>query len=288
MKKIIPHTAVAVLICTVAACASDPGVLPPTNPFDRGRVTQRELRLEAEGLYKAARQSLESSDFVLAIERYNQVVARYPFSAYAIQAELERLYAYHRNFENDLAVDAADRFLRDHPRHPFADYVHYLKGVVNQSREDSFAASLGFDSTKEDVSYARRAFDDFSLLVQKYPDSRYAADARQRMVYLRNRIAANELHVVRYYQKRGADLAAARRAEQVVARYPGTPAARQGLILMEQSYRRLGLTQQADDAQRLMAANGVDPVRDNVLPDPPLQRLGELTLELMFPPREAE
>lgn len=238
----------------LSACASDGDPLPPQNPFQQQRERLRELKLEAGQLYKAARSSLDASDFANALSRYDQLVLNFPFSEYATQAELERIYALHRSFDQERALSNADKFLREHPRHPDTDYVQYLKGIINMDREDSFAGFLGLDTTKEDVSYSRRAFDDFALLAQKYPQSKFTADARQRMIFLRNRIAEHDLHVVRYYVKRGAHIAAAERAEQIVAQYPGAPSALEALRLMQKSYSALGLTQQADDAARLYSA----------------------------------
>lgn len=249
--------AFAVALVALAGCASkDDGALPPKNPFEsQQRVSARELRLEAAELYKTARQSLEGSDFVTAIARYDQIVLRYPFTSYATQAELERIYAYYRSFDPDRALNAADRFLREHPRHAAVDYVHYLKGLTNFGRDEaSLAGMLGLDTSKEDVGNARRAFDDFALLTQKFPNSRYTADARQRMIYLRNRIAEHELHAVRFYIKRGAHIAAAKRAEQISAQYPGAPAALEALRLMAESYAAMGLQTQAADARKLYEA----------------------------------
>lgn len=263
MKAWVLAVSAVLLAGALAGCASKrDGALPPDNPFRDQRLSQRELRLEASQLYRAARQSLESSDFATAISRYDRLIARYPFSAFSTQAELERIYAYYRNFEHDRALAAADRFLRDHPRHEANDYVQYLKGLINQSRGQGFLANLGVDTSKGDVSHARRAFDDFAVLVQRYPDSPYVGDARQRMIYLRNLIARHELHVVRFYVRRGAFLAAARRAEQIAANYPETPAAAEALALMERSYRSLGLEEHAEATRRLLAGNGLPTAAD--------------------------
>ncbi|HSW12412.1 MAG TPA: outer membrane protein assembly factor BamD [Solimonas sp.] len=242
-----------------AGCSSDPNRLPPTNPFKPEQRSARELKLEASQLYKAARESLDSSDFGTAIERYDKLTQRFPFSEYATQAQLEKVYAQYRNYDHDAAMAGADRFLREHPRHPAADYVQYIKGLTNFDREEGLSDMLGLDATQKDMGYARRSFDDFGLLVQKYPTSAYAPDGRQRMIWLRNRIAESEMHAVRFYMKRGAYIAAAKRGEQILAQYPGAPVTLEVLELIEQSYRALGLTPQADDAARLLAANR-DPV----------------------------
>lgn len=239
----------------ITGCASDPNALPAENPF-RSTKTERELRYEADELYRSARRKLDGADFQGAILDYVSLRARYPFSEYATQAQMEIIYAQYRNFQPDLALTEADRFLRDHPRHPQTAYVHYLKGMIYFQRGQGFLDNFEFvDSSKQDVTDARRAFDAFTLLVQRFPDSDYVGDAQLRMRYLRNRIAEHEMHVVRYYVKRGAHVAAARRAEQIIATYPGAPAAFEALELAATSYRALGLEQQAVEAEKLVAQN---------------------------------
>ena len=243
----------AALVLVAAGCASDPDALPAVNPFKGGK-SERELRLEADGLYRLARRSLDTADFQGAIMRYNTILLRYPFSDYATQSQIEMTYAKFRSFDADGAITTADRFLKEHPRHAAIDYVYYLKGLVNFQRNESLFDWL-VDSAAQDVGYARRAFDDFALLTQKYPNSRYAADARLRMVHLRNRIADHELSVVKYYVRRGAHIAAAKRAEKILAEYPGAPALAETLELLEESYREVGLPAQADDVKKLREVN---------------------------------
>lgn len=267
-----------VLAAGVAGCASDDD-LPPENPFKSG-PSERELRLEADGLYRLARRSLDTADYQGAVQRYDQILLRYPFTDYATQAQLESIYAKYRAFDPEGAIASADRFLKEHPRHPAVDYVYYMKGAINYERGDSVFSGL-VDTAGQDVSHARRAFDDFTLLIQRYPRSRFAHDARLRMIELRNRIAAHELTIVKFYVRRGAHIAAAKRAEQLLAQYPGAPVTHETLALLERSYRRVGLTAQADDAKHLLALNPpVEPTPamplrespsslDEMLPTPP-------------------
>lgn len=252
MNSSLRRAALVALALALAACGSDDD-LPQPNPL-RGAKSERELRLEADGLYKLARRSLDSADFQGAIERYNSILLRYPFTDYATQAQLESIYAKYRAFDADGAISTADRFLKEHPRHPAADYVYYLKGLINFQRGESILESL-VDSSGQDVGYSRRAFDDFSLLTQRYPKSGYVGDARLRMVHLRNRIASHELSIVRYYVRRGAHVAAARRAVRIIADYPGAPATAEALALLESSYREAGLTLQADEVRKVREAN---------------------------------
>jgi outer membrane protein assembly factor BamD len=281
------RAALAALTLVIAACSSTPDkdkpILP--NPFKPGSQEAKEKKLDAEQLYKQARLALDSSDFSTAISRYGQIAARFPFTEYATQADLERVYALYRSFQPDESLGAADKFLKEHPRHPSADYVQYIKGLVNTTRDEGFSGFLGLDSTKEDVSYLRRAFDDFSLLAQKYPDSRYAGDARQHMIDLRNRIAQHDMHVVRYYVKRGAFIAAAKRAEQIVSQYPGAPVTIEAMQILEQCYRTMGLNDQADDAHKLLEAQLAMPVPQSSYP-PPLRKPGLISgLISLFEPK---
>jgi outer membrane protein assembly factor BamD len=256
MNSTIRLILAACLAVVLAACASDPDNLPPTNPFKGGK-SEREMRLEADGLYKLARRSLDTADYQGAIQRYDQIQLRYPFTDYATQAQLESIYAKYRAFDAEGAISTAERFLKEHPRHPQVDYAYYLKGLINFQRGDSLFDWL-VDSSGQDAGFARNAFDDFALLVQKYPKSRYAADARLRMVHLRNKIAEHELSVVRYYVRRGAHVAAAKRAERIVAEFPGAPALGETLALLEKSYREVGLATQAEDVRRIREVNAAN------------------------------
>lgn len=256
------------LICLALAAASTAGCSSrgekadrPENPFRNSAaspgapLSERELRLEADQAYRRAHESLVASDYETAITRFSALIAKYPFSDYATQADLEKIYAQYRSFQPDEAVIAADRFLREHPRHPNADYVQYIKGLVDYGRDAGIIDYLPLDNSKRDATNARRAYDDFALLLQKYPNSRYAGDARQRMVYLRNKVAAHELSVAQYYLRRGAWVAASKRAESIIAEYPGAPATADALLLLQQAYDKLGQTAQAAELKQLIAAN---------------------------------
>ena len=252
-RPLFLRAAVAGLLAVIlAGCASDDD-LPPDNPFKTG-PSERELRLEADGLYRLARRSLDNADFQGAVQRYDQILLRYPFTDYSTQAQLESIYAKHRAFDPEGALQMADRFLKEHPRHPAIDYVYYLRGLINFARGESIFGGL-VNTAGQDVSYARKAYDDFTLLLQRYPKSKFAHDARLRMVHLRNVIAEHELTIVKFYVRRGAHVAAAKRAEQIIAEYPGAPVTYEVLALLEDSYRSVGLDAQAEDVKHLRALN---------------------------------
>lgn len=218
--------------------------------------SQQKLLELADEWYREARGRLDAADFQSAVIQYGALRSRFPFTEYATQAHAELVYALYRNYQHEQAITDADRFLREHPRHDLVPYVRYLRGLVFFERGNGFFDGLPFvDASRRDTTDARRAFDEFSLLTQRYPDSPYVGDAHERMIFLRNRIAEHEMHVVRFYVERGAYVAAARRAQQVIAEYPGAPASYEALILSERSYRALGLDQQADATLELIEAN---------------------------------
>ena len=248
---IIVRTACVALVFLVAACATDSKDGPPKPGQQR---TAAQERVEAEKLYRSAREVLDSGDMTTALTRYDKLSQQFPFSEFSTQGELERVYALYRNYQPDQALAAADKFIREHPRHPGAAYAQYLKGLINSTRDEGLSGFVGLDTTKEDVGFLRNAFDDFAVLVRKYPNSPYVGDARQRMIDLRNRVAQHEIHIVRFYVKRGAYIAAAKRAEQIVTQYPGAPASLEALKLLQESYLSLNLSRQADDAGKLLAA----------------------------------
>lgn len=251
-----------------------------TDPMSEKRRQRMLAQLDAQQFYQRARDMLDRSDFATSVEAYDELIKRYPFSDYATQGELERIYALYKNFQPERALSAADRFLREHPRHGAIDYVYYLKGLVNFDRDASALNLLPIDETKSDISSQRRSFDDFAILVQRFPGSRFAGDAYARMLYVRNRSAAHELHVVDYYIRRGAYIAAAKRAEQIIAQYPGTLAGYKALDMLSQCYEKAGLTQQAADSRRLLAAQDQALVRR--ARKTPISKLGDAKFAAEF------
>lgn len=216
----------------------------------------------AQRLYDAAKAQMANGNYEEAIEYYEKLEVRYPFGVLARQAQLDIVYAYYKFDEPASALAAADRFIKLHPLHPGVDYVYYLKGLVTLSKEKSILDRFIPEHLLEsDPVAALQAFRAFEELVQRFPESRYAEDSRQRMLHLKNVLAAHEVLVGRYYMKREAWLAAANRARYVVENYQRTPAATDALDIMARAYRRLGLDDLAADAERVLDLNSVRPPR---------------------------
>ncbi|MCW9012717.1 MAG: outer membrane protein assembly factor BamD [Gammaproteobacteria bacterium] len=216
----------------------------------------------AKDFYDAASHSLSAGEFQEAISNLESLEARFPFSPYARQSQLDVAYAYYKFEEPDSAISAADRFLRLNPRDPNVDYAWYLKGLANFSRGQGFLDSwFPRDLSQHDTKTLNDAIRDFSTLVRRYPDSKYAGDAYQRLLYLRNKLAEHEIHVAEYYIKRKAWLAAAKRAQYTIEHYQKTPAARRALEIMVQAYKELGLTELMAGAQLVLDANRLEEVK---------------------------
>lgn len=214
------------------------------------------LDWSAQKLFTEANYALNQGDYEEAIKLFESLEARYPFGIQAMQSQLNVAYAYYKFEEPDSAIASADRFLKLYPNHDAAAYAIYLKGLANATRGRGFMDRiLPVDASQRDPGAARDAFKDFAELVNRFPESEYAADASKRMLYLRNNLAKHEIHVADYYMQRGAYLAAANRAVYVIENYQRTPAVRDALVVMVDAYGKLGLTTLADDARRVLALN---------------------------------
>jgi outer membrane protein assembly factor BamD len=207
----------------------------------------------AERLYKEAHDMLTTGNYTRAVKLFETLEGRFPYGRYAQQAILEGAYANYRANETAAAIAACDRFIRTYPNHPNVDYAYYLKGLVN-FREDQglFGYVVEQDLSERDPKMMRESFSAFKELVTRFPESKYAADSIERMRYLTNAMSSYEVHVADYYYRRGAYLAAANRAQASLINYPRTAANEDALILMVNSYERLGLTQLRDDARRVL------------------------------------
>ena len=236
------------VLVSLVALSAGCGLLPEKTDETRDWSAQK--------LYSEARGALNDGNYSQSVNYYEKLEARYPFGKYAQQAQLEIAYAYYKDEEPDSALAALDRFIKLNPRHPNIDYALYLKGLVNYNRGQGLVERfLPVDPADRDPGAALQSFEDFSQLVRQYPESSYAEDARQRMLYLRNNLALHELRVAKYYMRRGAYVAAANRAKYVVENYPRTPAVADSLSVLTKAYRELGLNQFADDSMRVLRSN---------------------------------
>jgi len=219
------------------------------------KSTEEDNTSEAQ-LYQQAQEALDNNSYSAAAEKLRALESRYPFGHFAEQAQLELVYAYYKSGDAEASRSAAERFIRLHPQHPNVDYAWYIKGLTSfEENRGLISRFLPLDVNKRDPGAARDSFNEFAELLRRFPQSRYAPDAKQRMVYLRNRLAAYEVHVGNYYIKRKAYLAAANRGRYVVENFQGTPVVGDGLALMVEGYRQLKLDDLADSALATLRLN---------------------------------
>jgi outer membrane protein assembly factor BamD len=210
----------------------------------------------ARYLFERSTKQLQSGNFASAITGFEAISAIYPFSEEARQSQLNLLYAYWRNEQPDSTVTTADQFILENPTHPRVDYAIYMKGLARFPRDPGPLERLfRSDLDKRPPGDMQNSFNSFAQLLQQFPDSEYAADAHQRMIYLRNRLAAHELTVADFYLQRHAHVAAINRSRYLIENYQETPSVIPALRIMAQAYDNLGLTELAEDARRVIAAN---------------------------------
>ena len=217
---------------------------------------ERDAKSGSAETYERGLKAMRDGNYANAIKYYEALEARFPFSNETKQAQLDLIYCYYRDRQIEATVDAATTFERENPTHPRVDYALYMRGLAYFSGEHSWYHRLfRVDLSERPPKNVQESFSALSQLVQRFPASVYAPDARQRMVFLRNRLAQYELHVARYYMKRGAWLAAANRAKFAVEQYDGAPAVAESLGIMAECYDHLGMQDLAEDTRHVLAAS---------------------------------
>ncbi|MGM0526471.1 MAG: outer membrane protein assembly factor BamD [Pseudomonadota bacterium] len=235
----------ALLSFALVGCSSN-----SDTPQDNLQYSQIEL------MYQEAQEQLEIGNFSLAQERLNTLNTRYPFGPFAHQVQLDLIYVHYKLDNTDEALAAIDRFISLNPNHKDIDYALYMRGLVNQRSEHNTIQKLaGVDRSDRDSSMAKEAFKDFAELLRKFPDSKYAADAKKRMVSLKSRLAKKELAIAQYYMERQAYLAAANRGRYVVENFADMPEAENALAIMVESYEQLDLDELREDALAVLRAS---------------------------------
>lgn len=218
--------------------------------------------LQEQQLYQQAQASLDAGRYSTAVEQLEALDTRFPFGNYAEQAQLELIYAYYKIDNWEAARAAASRFIRLHPDHPQVDYAYYLRGLAAyQAGRFSLEGLKLIDISKRDLGASRDAYVDFGELVRRHPDSPYAADARQRIIYLRNVMARHELQVADFYLRKGAYVAAVERGRWVIEHYPQASATRDALAVMVEGYLGLDMRDRAREVLATLIDNAPDHAR---------------------------
>ena len=207
-------------------------------------------------IYEAAQDQLDREQWEPAIANLRALEENFPFGTFAEQAQLELIYAYHRSSQPEMVAATADRFIRLHPQHRNVDYAFYMKGVSAFSGSNSFVLNaFSSDMSQRDLGEARESLSHFSQLINRFPESPYVSDAKQRMLHLRNILARYEIHVANYHFKRGAYLAATNRGRYVLEHFHKTPAVPDALAVMAQGYHLMKMPERSKQYQELLRLN---------------------------------
>ena len=234
-------------LCAVllAACANDK--YDPTADWS------------VDKLYGEARDELAAGAYDKAIGYYEKLEGRAAGTPLAQQAQLDKAWAQYKTNEPAQALATVERFIKLHPASPAVDYALYLKGLINFNDDLRLFANIARqDLAERDPKQAKESFEAFKELVTRFPNSKYSPDARLRMTYIRNTLARSDLYVARHYYQKGAYVAAINRAQQTLTEFRDEPAVEDALILIYQSYDKLGLAQLRDDTLRVLQSSFPD------------------------------
>ncbi|MEO9586361.1 MULTISPECIES: outer membrane protein assembly factor BamD [Marinobacter] len=244
MRSVVRLLLVTTAALFISACASN---------------DKQEEVLPEQTYYENARDAMNAGNFNEAEQNLDYLETYYPFGRYAEQAQLDLIYARYQNLDLEGARAAADRFLRLNPQSDHADYALYMRGLASYNLDIGLAARyFPVDVSARDPGEQRQAFRDFSELLNRYPSSEYAPDARQRMIAIRNRLAELELYAARYYISREAYIAANNRARYIVENYSTTPSVEEALIILAETFRFMDLKKGATDAVAMLRENFPD------------------------------
>lgn len=243
MRSVVRLWVVSVVVVLLSACATN----------------KQEQVLPEQTYYENARSAMNSGNFNEAETNLDALETYYPFGRYAEQAQLDLIFARYQNLDLEGARAAADRFLRLNPQSEHGDYALYMRGLASYNLDIGLAARyFPIEANARAPGEQLQAFRDFSELLNRYPDSLYAADARQRMIAVRNRMAELELHAARYYITREAYIAANNRARYVVENYPSSPVVEEAIIILAETFRFMDIKKGSQDAVALLQTNFPD------------------------------
>lgn len=209
-----------------------------------------------EQLYDKGHKSMTNGNWSSAETTFKRLVAQYPYGPYTEQALVETAYAQYKAGKHEDAISSIDRFIRTYPTNRNTSYMYYLRGLSNSSRDTVFLQRVWrLDASRRDLATPMQAYNDFSIVADRYPNSRYAADARERMTALRNMFARHELETALYYLRRTAYVASAERAKYLLETYPQSAHQNDAVATLAAAYTGLGNETLAADAKRVLQQN---------------------------------
>ena len=247
-SALLRPTLALALVVAVTGCSGVKGLFKKDKDKNEG--------VPVAALYEKAHRQMEHGNWSNASETWSRLVAQYPYGPYTEQALMEQAYAQFKAGKHEDAISTIDRFIRTYPTHRNIAYFYYLRGLANMARNTVFMArTFKLDTSTRDLEAPQQAYSDFNTVTTRYPNSRYAGDARQRMVFLRNEFARFELNTGLYYLHRSAWVSAADRATYLLETYPQSAYQYDAVALMAEAYTRMGNATLAADAKRVLEQN---------------------------------
>ena len=244
-RKFVNKLILAGAILVMAGCSSTPD-------DDELQVDNR----GADALYQDAKEKMRQGNFNAATATLSALDSRFPFGPLSHQVQLDLIYSYYKTGKSDQAIATIDRFTRLNPNHSDVDYAIYMRGLTNMNSDNNlFQDLVGIDRSDRDPTHSREAFEDFRRLIQKYPDSKYAADAQKRMLFIKSRLAKYEIAIARFYMRREAYVAAANRGRYVLEYYSDTNHVQEALEIMVECYDQLKLDDLKNNAMKTLKLN---------------------------------
>lgn len=243
MKTIMKKALICLAVCLLAGCS-------PTT------MEEKYKGMTSAQIYAHGEKALTKKKYDTASKDFEGLESVYPFGPEAEQAQEEIVYAYYKNQDYASGLAAAERYIHLYPQGEHVDYVYYMKGLINFDRNSSgLQKAFRVNPAENDTADLRQAFVDFNILVQRFPDSQFAPDARRRMIYIKNVLAQSELDAAKFYFRHKAYVAAINRSNNIIQHYQGSPQVIQALIISEKSNRALGLDKSADEASEILSMN---------------------------------
>lgn len=245
MEKVTFRTLFIVFLLVIAGCSS-------SSDTEVDKVPDK----SAQALFTDARAALDNGLFQKAIQILSAIDSRFPYGPISHQVQLDLIYAYYKSGDAAQGIALTDRFLRLNPDYINIDYVYYMRALINLSTESNlFQDMAGIDRSDRDPTASREAFKDLKTIVTNYPQSKYAADARKRMIDIKSRLAEYELTVARFYVERESYASAANRGRYIIEVYAQTPQVEEALEIMIECYDQMGLIDLRNNAMQVLAAN---------------------------------
>jgi outer membrane protein assembly factor BamD len=236
-KRPVAAALVLALVLPLAACASG---------GTKTRADTQYVARDVNTLYSLAKRRLDQNRYAEAAIIFDEVERQHPYSVWARRAQLMSAFSYYAAKDYTKSTESARRFLAIHPGNRDAPYAHYL-------------VALNFYEQIEDVtrdqSITRQALDSLNELVRRYPNTRYASDARLKVDLVRDHLAGKEMEVGRFYQRRGQWLASVQRFRAVIDEYQTTSHTPEALMRLTESYLALGIPEQARASASVLGAN---------------------------------